>query len=599
VPHRLGLSAPCIVIDCDGEDELAELQGCADFRARATTSSSPASSPRASPASAAPAFPPRASSRRRRPRRSHADHQRHGVRALHHRRRPLMRERAAAIVEGIEILAHMVQPDEILIGVEDNKPEAIAALRAASATGDDIEVVVFPTKYPSGGEKQLIEILTGKQVPSGGLPADIGILCQNVGTAARFTTRSLRGRPLVSRVTTVTGEAASDRVTSRCSSARPCAYLLERGGLRAGPPAAPDHGRTDDGRHACPTPDCPVIKTTNCLLVPAPGRTPRTDPPRPRPASAAACAPRPAPPSCCRSSCTGTRGPGPRALEEHNLFDCIECGACSYVCPSTSPWCSTTAPRRRRSASSGRRGGEVRAGPGALRGAAGAHGRAAAEKEARRAAAQARGAGQGGDKADDDDPIQARLRAPGAHRRAPADRRGSGARTRWRDRGAPGQGPRETRAMMGRSAITAALEKGVAGDESEAGSGARPMRRAARPPTGSADAPKKRRRPRPSREPLVVTSPARPRAAEHGAVMRTVLLATLPGVGALVYYFGPACWSISLRRRHGTGLREPGPGLRGRPAASVPRRLQRPGHGDAAVHRPAALRALVAGRARA
>ena len=94
----------------------------------------------------------------------------------------LMRERAGEIIRGAMILRHILKPQETLVGVEDNKPEAIAALRTA-AEGTNIEIVVFPTKYPSGGEKQLIEILTGKQVPSGGLPSDIGIVCQNIGTA--------------------------------------------------------------------------------------------------------------------------------------------------------------------------------------------------------------------------------------------------------------------------------------------------------------------------------------------------------------------------------------------------------------------------------
>jgi len=81
----------------------------------------------------------------------------------------LMRERAAEIVGGIEVLRHLVEPAEVLVGIEDNKPQAIAAMRAACA-GSDIEVVVVPTLYPSGGEKQLIKILTGKEVPSGGRP---------------------------------------------------------------------------------------------------------------------------------------------------------------------------------------------------------------------------------------------------------------------------------------------------------------------------------------------------------------------------------------------------------------------------------------------
>jgi len=93
----------------------------------------------------------------------------------------LMRERAVTIIEGAKILRHIIEPGETLIGVEDNKPEALAAMRAA-AQGTGVEIVDFPTKYPSGGEKQLIEILTGKQVPSGGLPSDVGVLCQNIGS---------------------------------------------------------------------------------------------------------------------------------------------------------------------------------------------------------------------------------------------------------------------------------------------------------------------------------------------------------------------------------------------------------------------------------
>src|SRR5690606_25990612 len=93
----------------------------------------------------------------------------------------LMREKAAERVAGIEILEYLIRPQQVLIGIEDNKPEAIAAVR--TAIGERPYVLkVFPTKYPSGGEKQLIQILTGEEVPSGGLPADIGMLCQNVGT---------------------------------------------------------------------------------------------------------------------------------------------------------------------------------------------------------------------------------------------------------------------------------------------------------------------------------------------------------------------------------------------------------------------------------
>ena len=131
-----------------------------------------------------------------------------------------MRERADQIIEGAKILRHLIAPDETLIGVEDNKPEGIAALRAA-AEGTGIEIVSFPTKYPSGGEKQLIEILTGKQVPSGGLPSQVGVVCQNLGSTVAIYEAVVHGVPLISRVTTVTGESVESHRTSRCCSAPP------------------------------------------------------------------------------------------------------------------------------------------------------------------------------------------------------------------------------------------------------------------------------------------------------------------------------------------------------------------------------------------
>src|SRR5690625_5767093 len=95
-----------------------------------------------------------------------------------------MQTRADDVIAGALILAKLLNhPEHVLVGVEDNKPDAIAALRKAAA-GTEIQVVSFPTKYPSGGEKQLIQILTGQEVPSGQIPASIGVVCQNVGTAA-------------------------------------------------------------------------------------------------------------------------------------------------------------------------------------------------------------------------------------------------------------------------------------------------------------------------------------------------------------------------------------------------------------------------------
>jgi H+/Na+-translocating ferredoxin:NAD+ oxidoreductase subunit C len=246
----------------------------------------------------------------------------------------LMRERATQLIEGTGILAHLIEPGEILIGVEDNKPEALAALRAA-ALGSEIEIVEFPTKYPSGGEKQLIEILTGKQVPSGGLPLDVGVICQNVGSTVAVHHAIIHGRPLISRVTTVTGQAVLKPQNFEVLLGTPMKFLLEKAGYD---PAinnrlimgGPMMGFT------VPDPDAPIVKTTNCLLAPTEDELPLAPP-------AQACI------RCgmCAEACPASllpqqlfwfaQGKEFEKLERHNLFDCIECGACSWVCPSSIP----------------------------------------------------------------------------------------------------------------------------------------------------------------------------------------------------------------------------------------------------------------------
>ena len=188
----------------------------------------------------------------------------------------LMRERAAQIVAGAEILGHLLEPQEILIGVEDNKPEGIAALRAAAA-GREVEIVEFPTKYPSGGEKQLIEILTGRQVPSGGLPSYVGVVCQNMGSAVAVHDAVVHGRPLISRITTVTGDAVAEPGNFEVLIGTPMRYLLERAG----------YDRSRNNRlimggpmmgFTVPDDSVPIVKTTNCLLAPTEAELP-TPPP--------------------------------------------------------------------------------------------------------------------------------------------------------------------------------------------------------------------------------------------------------------------------------------------------------------------------------
>ena len=244
-----------------------------------------------------------------------------------------MRHYAARIVSGIKVLMHILTPDQVLVGIEDNKPEAIAAMRAA-AQGSQIQIIAIPTKYPSGGEKQLIQILTGQEVPSGGLPADIGVLCQNIGTSLAIHEAILLGRPMINRIVTLTGAAMQRPTNVIAPIGTPIHELLafavlqpER--LHRLVMGGPMMGFTVDSA-------APLIKTSNCLLA----GTIEELPPPPPALPCIRC-------GLCAEACPAellpqqlhwfALGKDYPQLERHNLFDCIECGACAYVCPSSIP----------------------------------------------------------------------------------------------------------------------------------------------------------------------------------------------------------------------------------------------------------------------
>lgn len=249
-----------------------------------------------------------------------------------------MRYKAREIVAGIEILQHILHPEQVLIGIEDNKPEAIEAMRAAVAEHAPtaaMQVVVFPTKYPSGGEKQLIQILTGKEVPSGGLPADIGMVCQNIGTLLAIHDAVLLGQPLIKRITTLTGAALSHPTNVEALIGTPISHLLAFAGLQPERlyrlvMGGPMMGFTLQSMAA------PIIKTTNCLLAGTQDELPPPPPAQP----CIRC-------GLCAEACPAellpqqlhffALGKDYDQLKRQNLFDCIECGACSYVCPSSIP----------------------------------------------------------------------------------------------------------------------------------------------------------------------------------------------------------------------------------------------------------------------
>ncbi len=246
----------------------------------------------------------------------------------------LMRERANEMISGIDILVQLIQPDQVLIGIEDNKPEAIAAVRNA-LNERSYQLKVFPTKYPSGGEKQLIQILTGVEVPSGGLPADIGMLCQNVGTCVAIHDAVIHGKPLISRITTLTGEALARPMNVEALLGTPTGELLEFAGLDRGKLNRLIMGGPMMG-FTLPDFAVPVIKTTNCLLASTTAELPPPPPAMPciRCGECAEACPASLLPQQLHFFAIGQEH---EQLKAHNLFDCIECGACAYVCPSSIP----------------------------------------------------------------------------------------------------------------------------------------------------------------------------------------------------------------------------------------------------------------------
>ncbi len=334
-PHASGMPAPAIVIDSDGLDQWCELFPCPDYQHLDNDTLLARIREAGINGLGGAGFPTAVKLTARPQQKIHtliingtecepyisADDR-------------LMRERASELVSGIEILAQLIRPDEVLIGIEDNKPEAIAAVRAAVGTRA-WQVKAFPTKYPSGGERQLIQILTGREVPAGGLPADIGMLCQNVGTAVAVHDAIIHGRPLISRITTLTGAALARPGNVEALVGTPVSELLAFAGLDASRMERLIMGGPMMGV-TLPSPEVPLIKTCNCLLVPTREELPPPPPAQPciRCGECALACPASLLPQQLHFFALGSEH---AQLKAHHLFDCIECGACAYVCPSSIP----------------------------------------------------------------------------------------------------------------------------------------------------------------------------------------------------------------------------------------------------------------------
>lgn len=245
----------------------------------------------------------------------------------------LMRERATEIIGGAKIMQQILNASEVLVGIEDNKPEAIRAMQQIVENAQHIEVVTIPTIYPSGAAKQLIKILTNQEVPAGKHALDIGVQCFNVATAASVWRAIQYGEPLISRIVTITGEVGHPQ-NVEVLIGTPVSALLNHAGVLPHAKQSIMGGPMMGIR--LPSNEVSVVKATNCIIA----ASEKLFPPAPPVMPCIRC-------TRCVDVCPVDLQPHDlfwfaksknfEKADEYNLFDCIECGACSYVCPSNIP----------------------------------------------------------------------------------------------------------------------------------------------------------------------------------------------------------------------------------------------------------------------
>jgi electron transport complex protein RnfC len=337
VSRRFGENAPCIVIECDGRDEaVRRVESAANFTTLAAEDLLTRILQGGIVGLGGAAFP--TAQKLMQARTCKIDHLLlNGVECESYISCDdlLMRERAGEIISGAQILMHALQIDACFIAVESDKPDAIRALGVVLGEISDDRIVIkqVPTIYPSGGEDQLVQLVTNREVPSGGLPSDVGCLVQNVGTAAAIHDWIVDNEPLISRVTTITGDGVAHPVNVRARIGTSLSDIIEIAG-----------GYTDSAKQliiggpmtgkSVTTDRVPLVKATNCVLV-------SSETPSPGPAlpcircgdCAAVCPVQLLPQQLYWYACADDE----EKMREFGLMDCIECGCCDLVCPSHIP----------------------------------------------------------------------------------------------------------------------------------------------------------------------------------------------------------------------------------------------------------------------
>jgi Na+-translocating ferredoxin:NAD+ oxidoreductase subunit C len=246
----------------------------------------------------------------------------------------LMLEKNAELVVGIRIMMKGLGVEKAIVGIENNKPDAIEVMEKATAEYDNIKIQALKVQYPQGGEKQLVQALLKREVPSGGLPIDVGAVAFNVGTIYAAYLAIQKKRPLIERVVTITGKSVNNPSNFLTRVGTPVSFLVEKAGGLPEDTAKVINGGPMMGK-ALSNLDVPIVKGSSGILLMKEEEAHRKEM-----QSCIRC-------TKCVSVCpmglepyllmTQAEKAMFEELEDEKVMDCIECGSCSYTCPSSRP----------------------------------------------------------------------------------------------------------------------------------------------------------------------------------------------------------------------------------------------------------------------